>query len=41
LNDLDAEDRLRFEPLVLPQLDAAFNLARCLLGRREDAEEVA
>jgi RNA polymerase sigma-70 factor (ECF subfamily) len=41
LNDFDAEDRLRFEQLVLPHLDAAFNLARWLLRRREDAEEVA
>jgi RNA polymerase sigma-70 factor (ECF subfamily) len=41
LNDLDAEDRLRFEQLVLPHIDAAFNLARWLLRRREDAEEVA
>jgi len=38
---LDAEDRLRFEQLVLPHIDAAFNLARWLLRRREDAEEVA
>jgi RNA polymerase sigma factor (sigma-70 family) len=41
LNDLDAEDRLRFERFVLPHVDAAFNLARWLLRRREDAEEVA
>jgi len=41
LNDLDAEDRRRFEQLVLPHVDAAFNLARWLLRRREDAEEVA
>jgi RNA polymerase sigma factor (sigma-70 family) len=41
LNDLDAEDRLRFEQLVLPHVDAAFNLARWLLRRREDAEDVA
>jgi RNA polymerase sigma-70 factor (ECF subfamily) len=41
LNDFDAEDRLRFEQLVLPHVDAAFNLARWLLRRREDAEEVA
>jgi len=41
LNDFDAEDRLRFEQLVLPHIDAAFNLARWLLRRREDAEEVA
>jgi RNA polymerase sigma-70 factor (ECF subfamily) len=41
LYDLDAEDRQRFEHLVLPHVDAAFNLARWLLRRREDAEEVA
>ena len=41
MNDLDAEDRLRFEQLVLPHIDAAFNLARWLLPKREDAEEVA
>jgi RNA polymerase sigma-70 factor (ECF subfamily) len=41
LNDLDAEDRQRFEHLVLPHVDAAFNLARWLLRRREDAEEAA
>ena len=41
MDDLDAEDRLRFEQLVLPHVDAAFNLARWLLRRREDAEEVA
>jgi RNA polymerase sigma-70 factor (ECF subfamily) len=41
LNDLDAEDRRRFEQLVLPHVDAAFNLAHWLLRRREDAEEVA
>jgi RNA polymerase sigma-70 factor (ECF subfamily) len=41
LNDLDAEDRLRFEQLVLPHFDAAFNLARWLLRSREDAEDVA
>jgi RNA polymerase sigma-70 factor, ECF subfamily len=41
LNDLDAENRLRFEQLVLPHLDAAFNLARWLLRSREDAEDVA
>jgi RNA polymerase sigma-70 factor (ECF subfamily) len=41
LDELDAEDRLRFEQIVLPQAHAAFNLARWLLGRREDAEEVS
>ena len=38
---LDAEDRARFEQLVLPHLDAAFNLARWLLRRRADSEDVA
>jgi len=28
LNDLDAEERLHFEQLVLPHVDAVFNLAR-------------
>jgi RNA polymerase sigma factor (sigma-70 family) len=38
---LDSEDRVRFEQLVLPHLDAAFNLARWLLRGRADAEDVA
>jgi RNA polymerase sigma-70 factor (ECF subfamily) len=37
----DAQDRARFEQLVLPHLDAAFNLARWLLRRRADSEDVA
>jgi RNA polymerase sigma-70 factor, ECF subfamily len=41
LNDLDPEDRLRFEQLVLPHVDNAFNLARWLLRNRTDAEDVA
>ena len=41
MNDLDAENRLRFEQLVLPHVDAAFNLARWLLRGRSDAEDVA
>jgi RNA polymerase sigma-70 factor (ECF subfamily) len=41
LSELDSQDRLRFEQLVLPHVDAAFNLARWLLRKREDAEEVA
>src|SRR5215475_103988 len=36
----DPQDRLRFERLVVPHLDAAFNLARWLLQTREDAEDV-
>ena len=38
---LDQEDRLRFEKLVLPHLDAAFNLSRWLLRSRPDSEDVA
>jgi RNA polymerase sigma factor (sigma-70 family) len=41
LDVLDPQDRLRFEQLVLPHLDAAFNLARWLLRGRTDAEDVA
>ena len=41
MNELGAEERLRFEQLVLPHVHAAFNLARWLLRRREDSEEVA
>jgi RNA polymerase sigma-70 factor (ECF subfamily) len=41
LNDLDLEDWLRFEQLVLPHVDAAFNFARWLLRSRADAEDVA
>lgn len=37
---LDQKDRERFEQLVLPHLDAAFNLARWLLRGRADAEDV-
>ncbi len=38
---LDEQDRARFEQLVLPHLDAAFNLARWLLKSRADSEDVA
>ena len=38
---LDSQDRLRFEKMVLPHLDAAFNLSRWLLRSRADAEDVA
>ena len=38
---LDAGERARFERLVLPHLDAAFNLARWLLRDRTEAEDVA
>ena len=41
MNDLDPEDWLRFEQLVLPHVDNAFNLARWLLRSREDAEDVS
>jgi RNA polymerase sigma-70 factor (ECF subfamily) len=41
LNVIDGEDRARFEAVVLPHLDAAFNLARWLLRSRSDAEDVA
>ena len=38
---MDAEQWLHFEQLVLPHVDAAFNLAHWLLRRREDADGVA
>lgn len=38
---LDPQDLMRFEQLVLPHLDAAFNLARWILRSRADAEDVA
>jgi RNA polymerase sigma-70 factor (ECF subfamily) len=38
---LEPHDRVRFEQLVLPHLDAAFNLARWILRSRSDAEDVA
>ena len=41
MNDLGPEDQLRFEQLVLPHVDNAFNLARWLLRSRADAEDVA
>jgi len=41
LDLLDPQDRARFEQLVLPHLDAAFNLSRWLLHGRADAEDVA
>jgi len=41
VNELEPEDRVRFEQLVLPHVDAAFNLARWLLRGRTDAEDVA
>ena len=41
MSELEPEDRVRFEQQVLPHIDAAFNLARWLLRRRADAEDVA
>ena len=38
---LDSQDQMRFETLVLPHLDAAFNLARWLLRSGSDAEDAA
>jgi RNA polymerase sigma-70 factor (ECF subfamily) len=38
---LDSQDRARFEQMVLPHLDAAFNLSRWMLRSRADAEDVA
>ena len=38
---LDPQDQMRFETLVLPHLDAAFNLARWLLRSGTDAEDAA
>ena len=40
LDVLNAEDRARFEQMVLPHFDAAFNLAVWILSSRSDAEEV-
>ena len=37
---LNAEDRARFEQVVLPHLDTAFNLAVWILSSRTDAEDV-
>jgi RNA polymerase sigma-70 factor (ECF subfamily) len=37
---LDRQNRERFERLVMPHQDSAFNLARWLLRSREDAEDV-
>jgi len=38
---MDLDERARFEQIVLPHLDAAFNLARWMLRSRADAEDVA
>ena len=37
---LEPADRQRFERLIMPHQDAAFNLARWLLRSRADAEDV-
>lgn len=41
MSELGIEDRERFEQLVLPHVDAAFNLARWMLRSRTDAEDIA
>jgi len=41
LGVLDLQERARFEQLVLPHVDAAFNLARWVMRGRADAEDVA
>lgn len=38
---LDSQEQVRFEVMVLPHLDAAYNLARWLLHGGADAEDVA
>jgi RNA polymerase sigma-70 factor (ECF subfamily) len=38
---LGNDNRKRFERVVMPHLDAAFNLARWMVRSREDAEDVA
>jgi hypothetical protein len=35
------EERARFEEVVLPHIDAAYNLARWLLGGNEEAQDLA
>ena len=41
MSELSPEEQQRFEQLVLPHIDAAFNLACWLLRNRADAEDVA
>jgi RNA polymerase sigma factor (sigma-70 family) len=38
---LEPKERERFEQLIVPHLDAAYNFARWLLRSREDGEDVA
>jgi RNA polymerase sigma-70 factor (ECF subfamily) len=38
---LNSQDQVRFETIVLPHLDAAFNLARWLLRSGADAEDAS
>jgi RNA polymerase sigma-70 factor (ECF subfamily) len=38
---MELDERARFEQIVLPHCDAAFNLARWLMRSRPDAEDVA
>ena len=38
---LDSQEQARFETVVLPHLDAAYNLARWLLHGGADAEDAA
>lgn len=40
-NVLSSAEQSRFEQIVLPHLDAAFNLARWLVRGRTDAEDIA
>lgn len=38
---MDLQDHARFEQLILPHIDAAYNLARWLLRNRADAQDAA
>jgi RNA polymerase sigma-70 factor (ECF subfamily) len=38
---LDSQDQARFEAVVVPHLDAAFNLARWILRSGADAEDAS
>src|SRR3954453_17139674 len=38
---LNATDQQQFEQIVVPHLDAAYNLARWLAGNDHDAEDIA